>query len=231
MADQGFMSQGDKPVPSYAYNAHQDEFGFQEGNNDVHREPTGYGDTDNGVGGPKSGYGASKDGSAFDHATREQTQFGLEGKTGNYGRQGADPRLPGTTTKTNDFGDVVDPFESKFDKAPHGIESVPCGDGWSADDTCKHHNPCFESSDWLLIDHCLNGYGALIVRFFLDIKEMVGFAAPVHGSKKDDLMNKIKQKLPGQHELADGSVTNQPDPNAPPKKGMMEKIKEKLPGM
>jgi len=182
------MGQGDKPVPSYAYNAHQDEFGFQEGNNDV-REPTGYGDTDNGVGGPKSGYGASKDGAAFDHATSEQTQFGLEGKTGNYGRQGADPQLPGTTTNTNDFGAVVDPLESKFDKAPHGIETVPGGDGWSAEDT-----------------------------------------SPVHGAKKDGLMNKIKQKLPGQHELADGSVTNQPDPNAP-KKGMMEKIKEKLPGM
>lgn len=50
------------------------------------------------------------------------------------------------------------------------------------------------------------------------------FAARTHGAKKDGLVNKIKQKLPGQHELADGSVTHSDQ------KGIMEKIKEKLPG-
>lgn len=54
-------------------------------------------------------------------------------------------------------------------------------------------------------------------------------AAPTHGAKKDGLVNKIKEKLPGQHHTADGSVTHS-DPNAPPKKGIVEKIKEKLPG-
>lgn len=51
------------------------------------------------------------------------------------------------------------------------------------------------------------------------------FAARTHGAKKDGLINKIKEKLPGDHNTATGS-----DPDAPPKKGMMEKIKEKLPG-
>lgn len=53
------------------------------------------------------------------------------------------------------------------------------------------------------------------------------FAARIHGAKKDGLMNKIKEKLPGHHNTAQGEVS---DPNALPKKGMMEKIKEKLPG-
>jgi hypothetical protein len=54
------------------------------------------------------------------------------------------------------------------------------------------------------------------------------FAANTHGAKKDGLVNKIKEKLPGQHNTATGAGAA--DPNAPPKKGMMEKIKEKLPG-
>jgi len=113
----GYIRQGDKPTS--AYNAHQDEFGFKEGN-EAPNSSSGYGgDWDNGVGGPKSGYGDLKEGGTFDHGTSEQTQFGLEGKTGGYGREGADP------------------MESNFDKAPHGMESVPAGSGWGAEDTCK----------------------------------------------------------------------------------------------
>jgi len=41
-------------------------------------------------------------------------------------------------------------------------------------------------------------------------------------------VNKIKEKLPGQHNTATGAGAA--DPNAPPKKGIVEKIKEKLPG-
>jgi len=145
---------------------------------------SGYGDKDSGVGGPKSGYGDLKEGGTFDHGTSEQTQFGLEGKTGSYGREGADPQLPDSRS----YETPVDPMKSNFDTAPHGNESVPAGSGWGAEDT-----------------------------------------SPTHGAQKDGLMNKIKQKLPGQHHTADGGVTHS-DPNAPPKKGIMEKVKEKLPG-
>jgi len=179
-----YIRQGDKPTS--AYNAHQDEFGFKEGN-EAPNSSSGYGgDWDNGVGGPKSGYGDLKEGGTFDHGTSEQTQFGLEGKTGSYAREGADSRLGETVNSSYDT--PVDPLESNFDKAPHGVESVPAGDGWGPEDT-----------------------------------------SPIHGAKKDGLVNKIKQKLPGQHHTADGGITHS-DPNAPPKKGFMEKIKEKLPG-
>lgn len=180
----GYIRQGDKPTSTY--NAHQDEFGFKEGNENPNSS-SGYGDTDSGVGGPKSGYGDLKEGGTFDHGTSEQTQFGLEGKTGSYGHEGADPQLGGTTD-SRPSGAPVDPMESNFDKAPRGIESVPAGDGWGAEDT-----------------------------------------SPTHGAKKDGLVNKIKQKLPGQHNTADGGVTHS-DPNAPPKKSIIEKVKEKLPG-
>lgn len=64
-----------------------------------------------------------------------------------------------------------------------------------------------------------------------DAKTLAGllFAALTHGAKKDGLVNKIKQKLPGQHHTADGTVTHS-DPSSPAKKGIVEKIKEKLPG-
>lgn len=51
-------------------------------------------------------------------------------------------------------------------------------------------------------------------------------AASTHGAKKDGLLNKVKEKLPGQHNTATGTGNL----DSPPKKGMMEKIKEKLPG-
>jgi len=207
----GIMGQEERR-PVSTYNAHQDEFGFTEGNDypvgegqklnqqgpdqtqgygdqetgetfqDAPDRMTGYGDTDNGVGGPKSGYGASKEGAAYDHPTSEQTQFGLEGKSG-YGHEGADPTLG--QTDTSSYG-AVDPFASKFDDSPRSnTETAPAGDGWSREDTSS-----------------------------------------THGAKKDGLLNKVKEKLPGQHNTATGTGNL----DSPPKKGMMEKIKEKLPG-
>lgn len=178
----GYMGQEEEQRTRLAsgYNAHQDEFGFKEGNDPrqpsdfgrgyegqgygdqgyqgygdrtgetfqegpERRRPTGYGDTDSGVGGPKSGYGASQEGGAYDHATSEQSQFGLEGKTGSYGKEASDPQLGATDTSS--YG-AVDPLKSDFDKAPHGVESVPAGDGWGAEDTCKL--PLFTVSEYSL---------------------------------------------------------------------------------
>jgi hypothetical protein len=51
------------------------------------------------------------------------------------------------------------------------------------------------------------------------------------GTKKEGLMNKLKDKLPGNHGSSDDSSYDQTDSaGAPPKKGLMAKIKEKLPG-
>jgi len=223
----GYMGEERRPVSTY--NAHQDEFGFKEGNDypasgggfgdhkhhrpdvpsstpgegygrqgvehgygdqseetfqDAPERMTGYGDTDNGVGGPKSGYGDSREGTAYDRATDEQTQFGVGGKENSYGLEGSDPQLGGTDTSSYA---AVDPQRLDSDRSPiSATETIPGGDGWGPEDTSR-----------------------------------------THGAKKDGLMNKIKEKLPGHHNTAQGEVC---DPNAPPKKGMMEKIKEKLPG-
>lgn len=94
-------------------------------------------DMDSGVGGRKSGYGASQEAPAYDPATSEQTQFGLEGKTRSYGREPADPQLGATDTDTSSYGDTVDSRKSEFARAPHGVESAPAGHGWGSEDSCK----------------------------------------------------------------------------------------------
>lgn len=77
------------------------------------------------VAGPKSTYGASRE--------SEQSQFGLGGKTG-YGNEGSDPALGGTDTSSYGAGD---PLASQYDNTPRSnTQSVPGGDGWSAEDTC-----------------------------------------------------------------------------------------------
>lgn len=51
------------------------------------------------------------------------------------------------------------------------------------------------------------------------------------GTKKEGLMTKLKDKLPGHHGSSDDTSFDQTDSvGAPPKKGLMTKIKEKLPG-
>lgn len=51
------------------------------------------------------------------------------------------------------------------------------------------------------------------------------------GTKKEGLMTKLKEKLPGHHGASDDTSMDQTDSmGAPPKKGLMTKIKEKLPG-
>ena len=96
--------------------------------------------------GPKSGYGASKEGAAYDHPTSEQTQFGLEGKSG-YGHEGADPTLG--QTDTSSYG-AVDPFASKFDDSPRSnTETAPAGDGWSREDTCMFFGVFWDGFVWL----------------------------------------------------------------------------------
>jgi hypothetical protein len=85
------------------------------------------------VPGPKSGYGASREGAAYDQPTGEQSQFGLQGKTG-YGQEGSDPQLG--QTDPNAYG-AVDPNASSFDNSPtSNTETIPGGEGWGAEDTC-----------------------------------------------------------------------------------------------
>ena len=62
---------------------------------------------------------------------------------------------------------------------------------------------------------------------FLIYNYMLSFAVHTQGSKKHEVMNKIKDKMPGHHDTAAGATT---DPKGAPKKSMKEKIKEKLPG-
>jgi hypothetical protein len=51
------------------------------------------------------------------------------------------------------------------------------------------------------------------------------------GTKKEGLMTKLKDKLPGHHGSSDDTSTDQTDSvGAPPKKGLISKIKDKLPG-
>lgn len=88
--------------------------------------------------GPKSGYGDSREGTAYDRATDEQTQFGVGGKENSYELEGSDPQLGGTDTSSYA---AVDPQRLDSDRSPiRATETVPGGDGWGPEDTCKA--PC-----------------------------------------------------------------------------------------
>jgi hypothetical protein len=150
---------------------------------DAPERMTGYGDTDSGVGGPKSGYGASKEGAAYDRATSEQTQFGLEGKTG-YGHEGSDPKLGETDTSA--YG-AVDPLASDYDNAPRSnTETVPAGDGWSREDTSRTHGA---KKDGLVNK----------IKAKMPGQHHTAAGADPNSPPKKGMMEKIKEKLPGHH--------------------------------
>lgn len=236
----GYTGQGQgQQRPVSTYNTHQDEFGFKDGSGypagqggqqmnqpgggvvDQGYDGQGYGnqggdafqdapdrmtDMDSGVGGPKSGYGASQEGAAYDQSTGDQTQLGLGARGQGQGQQWSD-------TQSGQMGTGAGgPNASNFDSTPgSNFDSTP---GSNYDNTpgsnfgnmpTSNQGSALGGDDWGTDD-----------------------TSRTQGGKKEGLMSKIKDKLPGQHNNNTG--TGMDDVNAPPKKGMMEKIKEKLPG-